>query len=169
MHTLVVTVEDRPGVLTRVASLFRRRGYNIDSLTVGHTNEPGVSRMTLVVDADDETVLRLEASLYKLVNVLTVDNLGRDAIVRDLALVKVRADATNRGEVMQLVAALNARVVDVATDTLVVEKTGTTDEIDQLAIALGPFGVLELVRTGSIAMKKERGEWRRLSMTGTSG
>ena len=169
MHTLVVTVEDRPGVLTRVASLFRRRGYNIDSLTVGHTNEPGVSRMTLVVDADDETVLRLEASLYKLVNVLTVENLGRDAVVRDLALVKVRADATKRGEVMQLVSALNARVVDVGTDTLVVEKTGTTDEIDQLAIALGPFGILELVRTGSIAMKKERGEWRRLSMTGTWG
>jgi len=169
MHTLVVSVEDKPGVLTRVASLFRRRGYNIESLTVGHTNEPGVSKMTLVIDADDETVARLEASLYKLVNVLSVENLGRDAIVRDLALVKVRADATTRGEVMKVVAALGARVVDVGTEALVVEKTGTTDEIDQLAIALAPFGVLELVRTGSIAMKKERGEWRRLSMTGTSG
>jgi acetolactate synthase-1/3 small subunit len=169
MHTLVVTVEDRPGVLTRVASLFRRRGYNIESLTVGHTHEPGVSRMTLVVDADDETVRRLEASLYKLVNVLDVLNLGTDAVVRDLALIKVRADAVTRAEVVRLAGVLGARVADVGTEALVLEMTGTTDEIDQLAITLQPFGVVELVRTGTIAMKKERGEWRRSSMTATSG
>jgi acetolactate synthase-1/3 small subunit len=172
MHTLVVSVEDRPGVLTRVASLFRRRGFNIDSLTVGHSDEPGVSRMTLVVDADDETILRLEASLYKLVNVLRVEHLGRGALVRDLALIKVRADAAARGDVLRLVEALRARVIDVGAEALVVEMTGTPDEIDQLAIALHPFGVLELVRTGAIAMKKAlEGErrWPRSNMKVTSG
>lgn len=172
MTTLVVSVEDRPGVLTRVANLFRRRGYNIESLTVGHTSEPGVSKMTLVVDADAETVQRLEASLYKLVNVLRVENLGRDAVIRDLALIKVRADAPARTEILKLCEHLRARIADVGPEALVVEMTGTTDEIDQLAIVLAPFGILEMLRTGAVAMKRakegERSEWRRFSTTGTS-
>jgi len=161
-HTLIVTVEDRPGVLNRVASLFRRRGYNIESLTVGHTGEEGLSRMTVVVHADDDTVRRLEAGLYKLVNVLRVENLrGQAAVVRDLALIKVRADAAARAQVLQLTEVFRARVVDVAADALMIEITGAPDKIDGLAKVLEPFGILEMVRTGAIAMT--RGEKLRLS------
>lgn len=154
-HTLIVTVEDRPGVLNRVASLFRRRGYNIESLTVGHTAEPGVSRMTVVVDADDDTVRRLEANLYKLVNVLFVENLrDKGAVVKDLALIKVRAGAAERAQLLQLLEAFRARAVDIGADSLVVEITGAPDKIDGLVSVLEPFGVLEMVRTGAVAMTR---------------
>ena len=154
-HTLIVTVEDRPGVLNRVASLFRRRGYNIDSLTVGHTAEEGVSRMTVVVHADDDTVRRLEASLYKLVNVLRVENLrGQASVVRDLALIKVKASAAQRAQVLQLLEVFRARAVDVSASSLIVEIVGTPDKIDGLVNVLEPFGILEMVRTGAIAMTR---------------
>jgi acetolactate synthase I/III small subunit len=154
-HTLIVTVEDRPGVLNRVASLFRRRGYNIDSLTVGHTAEEGVSRMTVVVHADDDTVRRLEASLYKLVNVLRVENLrGQASVVRDLALIKVKASAAQRAQVLQLLEVFRARAVDVGAESLIVEIVGAPDKIDGLANVLEPFGILEMVRTGAIAMTR---------------
>jgi acetolactate synthase-1/3 small subunit len=155
LHTLIVTVEDKPGVLNRVASLFRRRGYNIDSLTVGHTAEAGVSRMTVVVDADDDTVRRLEANLYKLVNVLRVENLrGQSAVVRDLALFKVKAGAAERAQVLQLCDVFRARVVDVSAETVVLEITGTPDKIDGLEKVLAPYGILEMVRTGAVAMTR---------------
>jgi acetolactate synthase-1/3 small subunit len=154
-HTLIVTVEDKPGVLNRVASLFRRRGYNIDSLTVGHTAEPGVSRMTVVVHADDDTVRRLEANLYKLVNVLFVEKLaGQGAVIRDLALIKVKADAEKRAQILQLCEVFRARVVDVGAENLIVEITGAPDKIDGLEKVLEPFGILEMVRTGAVAMTR---------------
>jgi acetolactate synthase-1/3 small subunit len=154
-HTLIVTVEDRPGVLNRVASLFRRRGYNIESLTVGHTAEEGVSRMTVVVEADDDTVRRLEANLYKLVNVLLVEDLGQQpAVVRDLALIKVRCDANRRGELLQLLDVFRARAVDVGAESVVVEMVGAPDKVDGLVAVLEPFGVLEMVRTGAVAMTR---------------
>ncbi len=154
-HTLIVTVEDRPGVLNRVASLFRRRNYNIESLAVGHTAEAGVSRMTVVLVADDDTVRRLEASLYKLVNVLFVENLrGQAAVVRDLALFKVRAGADVRAQVLQLCDVFRARVIDMSAEALIVEITGAPDKIDGLEKVLEPFGILEMVRTGAIAMTR---------------
>ena len=154
-NTLIVTVEDRPGVLNRVASLFRRRGYNIDSLTVGHTAEPGVSRMTVVVNADDDTVRRLEANLYKLVNVLLVENVHeKGAVLRDLALIKVRAGAAERAQVLQLLDVFRGRAIDVSADNLIIEIVGTPDKIDGLVKVLEPFGVLEMVRTGAVAMTR---------------
>jgi acetolactate synthase-1/3 small subunit len=154
-HTFVAYVEDKPGVLNRVASLFRRRGFNIESLTVGHTEQPGVSRMTIVVDTDEFGARRLEANLYKLVNVLRVEAVtDLPSVVRDLALIKVQADATTRPQVMQLVDVFRARVVDVANDSLIIEITGTEDKIEGLVDVLRPFGIIEMVRTGLVAMRR---------------
>lgn len=152
-HTFVVLVEDKPGVLNRVASLFRRRGFNIESLTVGHSEEPEVSRMTIVLQADDVTAQRVTANLYKLVNVVRVDDVTEDpSVMRDLALIKVRADSTSRAEVLQLCDVFRARAVDVTPEALIVEITGTEDKIEGLLDVLRPFGILEMARTGRIAM-----------------
>jgi acetolactate synthase-1/3 small subunit len=154
-RTFLAYVEDRPGVLNRVTSLFRRRGYNIESLTVGRTERPGVSRMTLVLGTDLDAARRLEANLYKLVNVLFVKDVTEQAtVVRDLALIKVRADASLRPAIMQLCDVFRARVVDVAPDAMIVEITGTQDKLDGLLEVLRPFGILEMVRTGAIAMTR---------------
>ena len=154
-HTLIAHVEDKPGVLARIASLFRRRGYNIASLTVGHTAEPGVSRMTLVVDADDDTARRIEANLYKLVNVLLVEDVTFEtSIARELALVKVRAGTETRPRVLQVCEVFGARVVDMTPDVLTVELTSTHDKIDDLVRVLASEGVLEMVRTGVVAMTR---------------
>jgi acetolactate synthase-1/3 small subunit len=148
-------VEDRPGVLNRVASLFRRRGYNIVSLNVGRTHEAGVSRMTLVVDADDDTAHRIEANLYKLLNVISVEDISKEAALsRDLALIKVQVGPERRAEVLQLVEVFRARAVDVGPDTLIVEITGTQDKIDGLVAILQPFGIAEMVQTGTVAMTR---------------
>ena len=155
MRTFLAYVEDRPGVLNRVTSLFRRRGYNIESLTVGRTERPGISRMTLVMDTDEDAARRLEASLYKLVNVLWVKDVTEQAtVVRDLALIKVKVEAAQRQSIMQLCEVFRARVVDVAPDAMVVEITGTQDKIDGLLDVLRPFGIIEMVRTGAIAMTR---------------
>ncbi|HUJ27830.1 MAG TPA: acetolactate synthase small subunit [Myxococcales bacterium] len=154
-QTLVAYLEDRPGALNRVVSLFRRRGFNIDSLTVGRTERPGLSRVTVVVQADDDTARRLEANLYKLVDVTHVEDLTHaPAVVRELALIKVRAEPERRAELLQLCGTFRARVVDVATDSLMVEATGTQEKLDGLVTILRPFGVLEMVRTGAIAMAR---------------
>jgi acetolactate synthase-1/3 small subunit len=154
-NTFVVYVEDKPGVLNRVASLFRRRGFNIESLTVGHAETPGISRMTIVVDTDDHGAKRVEAHLYKIVNLLRVDNItASPAVFRDLAMIKVAATAESRTHVMQLVEVFRARVVDVAPDSLIIETTGTEDKIDSLLEVLRPYGVLEMVRTGRVAMAR---------------
>jgi len=154
-HIFVAYVEDKPGVLNRVASLFRRRAFNIESLTVGHTEQPGVSRMTIVVDTDDLTARRVEANLYKLVNVLHVDDVtASPSVLRDLALIKVAVNAANRAEVMQLADVFRAHIVDVTNDSIIVETTGTEDKIEGLIEVLRPFGILEMVRTGLIAMSR---------------
>jgi acetolactate synthase-1/3 small subunit len=154
-HTFVAYVEDKPGVLNRVASLFRRRAFNIESLTVGHTDQPGISRMTIVVDTDELGARRVEANLYKLVNVLRVDNVTAQATVeRDLALIKVTAKNGKRSEIMQLVDVYRARIVDVTNESLVVEITGTEDKIESLVDVLRPFGIIEMVRTGVVSMTR---------------
>lgn len=151
--TFVVHVENTPGVLNRVASLFRRRAFNIESLTVGHTEKPGVSRMTIVVDTDDAGAARLEANLYKLVNVLRVDNITNvPAVFRDLVMIKVATTPETRAEIMQLAHVFRARVVDVAGDSMVLEATGAEDKIDGLIELLRQYGVLEAARTGRVAM-----------------
>jgi len=153
IHTFAVYVDNKPGVLNRVASLFRRRAFNIESLTVGHTETPGVSRMTVVVDTDEYGARRLEAHLYKLVPVRRVDDItNTPSIARDLALVKVAATGEARTHVMQLVDVYRARIVDVGPESLVVETTGTEDKIDSLVEVLRPYGVIELVRTGRVSM-----------------
>jgi acetolactate synthase-1/3 small subunit len=152
-RTLVAWVEDKPGVLNRVASLFRRRAFNIESLTVGHTEAPGVSRMTIVVDSARTDAEKVVQHLYKLVNVIKVEDVTEQpAVIRDLALIKVRASNGSRSEVMQIVETFRARVVDVGLDTLTVEVTGTEDKITGLFEVLKPFGVVEMVRTGRVAM-----------------
>jgi len=160
-HTFVAYVEDVPGVLNRVASLFRRRGYNIESLTVGHTETEGVSRMTIVLEADDLTARLLEANLYKLVNVIRVQDVTYlPAVTRDLALIKVRAPADVRPQVLQVCEVFRARVVDIDPEALMIEITGTEDKIQGLVEVLQPFGILEMVRTGQIAMTRGAGAIR---------
>ena len=154
LHTFVAYVEDKPGVLNRVASLFRRRAYNIESLAVGHTNLPGVSRMTIIVDAAGEDVARhIEANLYKLVNVLRVDDLTHlEAVAREMALIKVKATQKTRGEIVQIADIFRANIVDAAPDNLVLEITGTVEKVDRLLKMLDQFGVSDVQRTGVIAM-----------------
>lgn len=155
LNTFVVYVENKPGVLTRVASLFRRRAFNIDSLTVGRTEKPEVSRMTITVDADHDQARRIEANLYKLVNVLLVENITAEpAIVRDLAMIKVAATHGGRSHVLELASVFRARVVDVAPESLIMEITGDEDKIDGLLEVLRPYGILEMVRTGIVAMRR---------------
>jgi acetolactate synthase I/III small subunit len=154
-HTIIAHVEDKPGVLNRIASLFRRRGYNIASLTVGRTFEPGVSRLTLVIDADDDSARRIEANLYKLVNVLLVEDVTHSpSIARELALIKVRAGAETRPRVLQVCDVFGARVIDMTAEMLTVELTATHDKIDDLVDVLRSEGVIEMVRTGVVAMTR---------------
>ena len=155
LHTFAVYVDNKPGVLNRVASLFRRRAFNIESLTVGHTDIEGVSRMTVVVDTDGNGARRLEAHLSKLVPVRRVEDITAAAsIARDLALIKVAATGDARTQVMQLVDVYRARIVDVGPESLIIETTGTEDKIDSLVEVLRPYGVIEMVRTGRVAMAR---------------
>lgn len=154
-RTFVVLVEDVPGVLDRVASLFRRRAYNIESLSVGHTDRTGVSHITVVINADDRTASLVEANLYKLASVLEVKDVSNlPSVVRDLALIKVRADHKNRSEIMQVAEVFRARVVDVSPEALIFEITGSEDKINGLVDVLRPFGILEMARTGVVAMAR---------------
>ena len=155
IHTFVVYVEDKPGVLNRVASLFRRRAFNIESLAVGPTDRPGIARMTNAVKTDDIVARRVEANLYKLVNVLRVENVTHlPTVMRDLALIKVKADSSTRAQVLQMCDVFRARAVDVTPDALIVEITGTEEKIESLCEVLRPFGILEMVRTGRVAMTR---------------
>jgi len=154
-RTFAVLVEDLPGVLNRVASLFRRRNFNIISLNVGATHEEGVSRMTLVVEADERTAGLIEANLYKLVNVLAVEDItARASVTRDLALIRVRANASQRPAVLQICELFRARVVDVAPESLMVEIAGTAEKIEGLVALLRPFEITEMVQTGAIALTR---------------
>ena len=142
-------------MLNRVASLFRRRNFNIESLTVGHTDIPGISRMTLVVDGDQASVERLTSYLYKLVNVLQVEDLtGRPMVSRDLAMIKVSTNTDKRAEIIQMVDVFRARVVDVTANALIIEVTGDEDKINGLVDILKPLGIIEMVRTGTVAMAR---------------
>ena len=155
LHTFIVYVDNKPGVLSRVVSLFRRRAFNIDSLTVGRTEKHDVSRMTIVVDTDADQARRIVANVYKLVNVLLVDDItGEPAIIRDLALIKVAATPEARSQVLELANVFRARVVDVAPESLIIEITGAEDKIDRLLDVLRPFGLQEVVRTGQVAMRR---------------
>ena len=161
MHTFTVYVEDVPGVLNRVASLFRRRGFNITSLAVGHSETPGVSRMTVVVQTDAGGAHRIEAHLYKLINVIRVEDITeRPAVIRDLALIKVSADREHRPSLMQLAEVFGAWVVDVSPQSIVIEMAGSEAKIDGLLDVLRPYGVLEMVRTGRVAMSRGVGSRR---------
>ncbi len=155
LHTFAAIVEDKPGVLNRVASLFRRRTYNIQSLSVGPTHEPGASRMTLVVRTDEGSARRVEANLYKLVNVLKVEDLTyRPSVSREMALIKVGAGGEQRAEIMQICEVFRARVVDVAQQALIIEITGDESKIQGLLEVLEPFGIIEMARTGSVALTR---------------
>ncbi len=152
-HTLIALVEDKPGVLNRVASLFRRRAFNIESLTVGHTDQPGISRMTIVIDSDQVSTERVTSYLYKLVNVIQVEDLtARPTVNRDLAMIKVSVTPTNRTEIIQLVDVFRARIVDVSNDSMIVEITGDEEKIDGFVEVLRPYGIIEMVRTGMVSM-----------------
>ena len=155
-QTLVALVEDKPGVLNRVASLFRRRNFNIESLAVGHSETPGVSRMTIVTD-EEELLKRnvVRANLLKLINVIDVQDVtDQPSVIRETALIKVAADATQRGQVMDVTEMYRARIVDVGTETLIVEITGESEKIGSIIEVLEPYGILEIMRTGKIAMTR---------------
>ncbi len=152
-RTFVVTVEDRPGVLNRVVSLIRRRNFNIESLAVGSTERAGVSRMTLVVRADDRIAVRVKVSLEKLFDVIDVEDVtSSPAVIHELAFIKVRAAAEQRTEVLRLCEVFRGRVVDLSPATVVVEMTGSQERVDGLIEVLQPFGIAEIVRTGAVAM-----------------
>jgi acetolactate synthase-1/3 small subunit len=152
-HTLSVLVENKPGLLVRVAGLFSRRGFNIDSLAVGPTEHEEISRMTIVVNCEDHPLEQVTKQLNRLINVLKIVELEPAAAVqRELMLVKVRADLETRSRVLETVALFRAKVVDVATDAVTVEATGNRDKLDALIRVLQPFGIKELVQSGMVAM-----------------
>ena len=152
-HTLSVLVENKPGLLVRVAGLFSRRGFNIDSLAVGPTEHEEISRMTIVVNCEDHPLEQVTKQLNRLINVLKIVELEPAAAVqRELMLVKVRADLETRSRVLETVALFRAKVVDVATDAVTVEATGNKEKLDALIRVLQPFGIKELVQSGMVAM-----------------
>jgi acetolactate synthase-1/3 small subunit len=152
-HTLSVLVENKPGVLARVSGLFSRRGFNIDSLAVGETENPDVSRITIVVNADSSPLEQVTKQLNKLVNVLKIVELDpHQSVQRELVLVKVRADRTQRGQVLETVELFRAKVIDVAPDTLTIEATGAPDKLDALLRDLEPYGIKEMVQSGLVAI-----------------
>lgn len=152
-HTLSVLVENKPGVLARIAGLFSRRGYNIESLAVGPTEHPEVSRMTIVVNVEESPLEQVTKQLNKLVEVLKIVELdNREAVERELLLVKVKADADSRGKVLDAVQLFRAKVVDVATDAVTIEVTGNADKLSDFLNVMEPFGVRELVQSGMVAI-----------------
>ncbi len=168
-HVLVAIVLNKPGVLNRVASLMRARNFNIDSLAVSHTDQPDISRMTITLHGDDVAVEQAAKQLYRLIDVLKVQDVTSEpTIEHELALVKLRATDSNRGEILRLVELSKGRVVDVAPDAVVVEVTGSEAEVDTFASLVRPYGIKELVRTGAVVMargsqsiEESSGRWRR--------
>jgi acetolactate synthase I/III small subunit len=158
-HVLSILVENKPGVLTRIAGLFARRGFNIDTLTVGPTDDDHLSRITLTVDGALHPIDQVTKQLHKLVNVLKIRDLEpADTVARELALFKVAADGTQRAEVMQICEIFRGKVVDVARRSIIVEVTGMTDKVDAFERMVRPFGLVEMMRTGEIAISRGRGE-----------
>ena len=169
-YTFIALAENKPGVLNRVTSLFRRRNFNIVSLSAGTTENPAVSRMTIVAECPngDVDAHRIEANLYKLVNVIDVQDVTlQSTVTRDLALIKVRVAPERRAEVNGLAEIFRARIVDVAVDSVVVEITGTEDKIEGLIELLRPIGIVEMVRTGQVSMTRGVNDGvRRIGMNG---
>jgi acetolactate synthase-1/3 small subunit len=152
-HTLSVQVENKPGALTRITSMFARRGFNIESLAVGPTERPDVSRITLCVDCDENSLAQIQKQMHKLVNVLRISELTpEESLERELALIKVSAQPSRRSELMSLGEVFNARVADLGRDAIVFEICGTPEEIDSFEELLRPHGIKELVRTGRVAL-----------------
>jgi len=150
-------MEDRPGVLTRVASLFRRRGFNIESLAVGHSETPGISRMTFVVDGDERMVDQAVKQLEKQIDVTRVEDVTtKPVVVRELALVRVRTDTQTRAEIMQIVDIYRAQIVDIDLDSLIIQVVGAEDRINSLIDLLSHYGIREMVRTGRVAITRGR-------------
>ena len=165
-RVVVAHVEDRPGVLARVASLFRRRGFNIESLTVGHSDEPGLSRMTIVVDGQSTQVQQVERQLFKLVDVVSaIDISERPLVARELALIKVSCTPQGRRDIIALADVFRATVVDVADASVIVQVLGDEGKVDALLRLLRPYGVLELVRTGQVAMVRGSGTSKPVSVS----
>ncbi|MEJ8306833.1 acetolactate synthase small subunit [Saccharibacillus sacchari] len=152
-HTISILVNDQPGVLQRVSGLFGRRGFNIESITVGQSEEQGLSRMIIVTTGDDKTVEQIEKQLYKIIDVIKVVDLSANPMVgRELALIKVKSEPTARPEIMGLVETFRAAVVDIGTHSLMVQVVGDTEKIDAMIELLSPYGIRELSRTGVTAM-----------------
>ena len=158
-HVLSILVENKPGVLARVAGLFARRGFNIGSLAVGPTDDPTISRITLTVDGALHPIDQVTKQLHKLVNVLKIRDLEPgDTVARELALFKVAADGVQRGELMQIAEIFRGKVVDVTKRAVIIEITGTTDKVEAFERMVRPFGLIEMMRTGEIAISRGRGE-----------
>src|ERR1051325_8845892 len=152
-HTLVALMEDKPGVLNRVVNMFSRRAFNIESLTVGHTEQRGISRMTVVVDGTNTDVEQVVKQLYKLIDVLKVSDVTQDkSLFRDLAMIKVSTNRDTRGEIVQLASIVGAKIVDVADSSVIVQMADDEEAIDAFVALVRPFGIKELVRTGRVAM-----------------
>ena len=154
-HTLVALVEDKPGVLNRIASLFRRRGFNIESIAVGHSEQPHLSRVTIIVDGTTTSVEQVRKQLDKVVDVVKVSDItGDDIVIRELALIKVRATSATRSEIIQIVDVFRANIVDVVSDSVTIEVTGDEEKVTSLYNLLRGFGIKEIARTGRIAMTR---------------
>ncbi len=154
-HTISVIVENKAGVLTRVSGLFSRRGYNIESLAVGETDIPGISRMTIVVNGDERIIEQVEKQLYKLIDVIKVIHLTDEEFVeRELVLIKLNVSKSTRTEILQVVDIFRAKVIDMNVNSFVIEATGTTSKISALEKALQPYGIQEIVRTGMVALSR---------------
>lgn len=154
-HTISALVQDKPGVLNRVSSMFRRRGFNISSLAVGQSEEPDLSRMTFVVEGDDMVVEQVTKHLHKLIDVIKVSDISDQNIIsRELALIRVKANVQTRSEIMQIVSIFRANIVDVATDSIIVEVSGNEEKVNSLHELLKSFGVVEVMRTGTIALNR---------------
>ena len=152
-HTIIALVEDKPGVLNRMASLFRRRGFNIESIAVGHSEQPHLSRMTIVVNGTTAIVEQVRKQLDKLVDVVRVSDITGDNItIRELALIKVKASSTTRSEIIEIADIFRANIVDVASDSLTIEINGDEDKVDSMLKLLRGFGIREIARTGRVAM-----------------
>jgi len=158
-HILSVLVENKPGVLTRIAGLFARRGFNIDTLSVGPTEDPAISRMTITLDGANHPIDQVTKQLHKLINVIKIRDLEpEETIEREMALFKVSADGQSRGEIMQLSDIFRARIIDVSGKTVTIEVTGTADKIEAFEEMVRPFGLVEMVRTGEIAIARGKSQ-----------
>ncbi|RZN42961.1 MAG: acetolactate synthase small subunit [Methanosarcinales archaeon] len=154
-HTLAVLVDNKPGVLARVSGLFSRRGFNIESLAVGVTENPEISRMTIVVRGDDRVLAQVTSQLGKLIDVISICDLpSSESVDRELVLIKVSADAITRSEIMQIVDIFRVKIIDVGTETLIIEVTGNQGKLRAIREMLERFGITELVRTGMVAMNR---------------